>query len=154
MKGSFLSIKVILLTSGRNNKGTVMGSFVSYYFFSKHILSVFLVHFQWNCIGMRGSHLESILVQIMAYCVQATSHYPRQCQRRSMPPNGLTRPQCCQMSWWLFNPPPHWTFSEIWQSVGWNCPLLNVGVKLCIGLQQHQFLVYCDGQMWKIHLRS
>ena len=36
---------------------------------------------------------KSTLVQVMAWCCQATSHYLSQCWPRSMSPNGITRPQ-------------------------------------------------------------
>ena len=36
---------------------------------------------------------KSTLVQVMAWCHQATSHYLSQCWPRSMPPYGITRPQ-------------------------------------------------------------
>ena len=36
---------------------------------------------------------KSTLVQVMAWCHQATSHYLSQCWPRSMLPNGVTRPQ-------------------------------------------------------------
>ena len=36
---------------------------------------------------------KSTLVQVMAWCHQATSHYLNQCWPRSMWPNGITRPQ-------------------------------------------------------------
>ena len=36
---------------------------------------------------------RSTLVQVMAWCRQATSHYLSQCWPRSMSPNGVTRPQ-------------------------------------------------------------
>ena len=36
---------------------------------------------------------KSTLVQVMAWCCQATSHYLGQCWPRSMSPNGITRPQ-------------------------------------------------------------
>ena len=36
---------------------------------------------------------KSTLVQVMAWCHQATSHYLSQCWLRSMSPNGVTRPQ-------------------------------------------------------------
>ena len=36
---------------------------------------------------------KSALVQVMAWCRQATSHCPRQCCPRSMSPYGVTRPQ-------------------------------------------------------------
>ena len=35
----------------------------------------------------------STLVQVMAWCRQATSHYLSQCRTRSMSQNGVTRPQ-------------------------------------------------------------
>ena len=36
---------------------------------------------------------KSTLVQIMAWCHKATSHYLNQCWPRSLPPYGVTRPQ-------------------------------------------------------------
>ena len=36
---------------------------------------------------------KSTLVQVMAWCRQAPSHYLSQCWPRSMSPNGVTRPQ-------------------------------------------------------------
>ena len=36
---------------------------------------------------------QSILVQVMAWCHQATSHYLSQCWPRSLSPYGVTRPQ-------------------------------------------------------------
>ena len=36
---------------------------------------------------------QSTLVQVMAWCRQATSHYLSQCWPRSMSPNSITRPQ-------------------------------------------------------------
>ena len=36
---------------------------------------------------------KSTLVQVMAWCRQATSHYLSQCWPRSMSPHGITRPQ-------------------------------------------------------------
>ena len=57
---------------------------------------------------------KSILVLVMAWCHQATSHYLSQCWPRSILPNGITRPQwvkmggypqfqglwfCCHSSW-------------------------------------------------------
>ena len=36
---------------------------------------------------------QSTLVQVMAWCRQATSHYLNQCWPRSLPPYGVTRPQ-------------------------------------------------------------
>ena len=52
---------------------------------------------------------QSILVQVMAWCRQATSHYLSQCWPRSLSPYGITRPQwvkknnlcwsICTLSW-------------------------------------------------------
>ena len=41
---------------------------------------------------------KSTLVQVMAWCRQATSHYLSQCWPRSMSPNGVTRPQWVNMA--------------------------------------------------------
>ena len=41
---------------------------------------------------------KSTLVQVMAWCRQATSHYLSQCWPRSMSPCGITRPQCVNSS--------------------------------------------------------
>ena len=51
-----------------------------------------------NEIALRWMPLDltddkSTLVQVMAWCRQATSHYLSQCWPRSMLPNGVTRPQ-------------------------------------------------------------
>ena len=37
---------------------------------------------------------QSTLVQVMAWCCQATSHYLRQCWPRSLSPNGVVRQEC------------------------------------------------------------
>ena len=52
-----------------------------------------------NKIALRWTSLDlsddkSALVQVMAWCRQATSHYLNQCWPRFLPPNGITRPQC------------------------------------------------------------
>ena len=44
---------------------------------------------------------KSTLVQLMAWCHQATSHYLSQCWPRSMSPYGFTRPQRVKMCTWL-----------------------------------------------------
>ena len=41
---------------------------------------------------------KSTLVQVMAWCRQATSHYLSQCWPRSMSPYGITRPQWVKMT--------------------------------------------------------
>ena len=42
---------------------------------------------------------KSTLVQVMAGCRQATSHYLSQCWPGSMSPNGVTRPQWVKHQW-------------------------------------------------------
>ena len=45
---------------------------------------------------------QSTLVQVMAWCRQATSHYLSQCWPRSLLPYGVTRPQWVNISFSLF----------------------------------------------------
>ena len=49
---------------------------------------------------------KSTLVQVMAWCRQATSHYLSQCWPRSMLPNGVTKPQWVKMFPWVFRKYP------------------------------------------------
>ena len=44
---------------------------------------------------------KSILVQVMAWCCQATSHYLSQCWPRSLSPYGITKPQRVKFKWWF-----------------------------------------------------
>ena len=44
-------------------------------------------------VSMDHTYDKSTLVQVMAWCPQATSHYLSQCWPRSMSPYGVTRPQ-------------------------------------------------------------
>ena len=45
---------------------------------------------------------KSTLVQVMAWCHHATSHYLSQCWPRSLSPYGVTRPQWVNVSWLFF----------------------------------------------------
>ena len=45
---------------------------------------------------------NSTLVQVMALCLQATSHYMSQCWPTFMSPYGVTRPQRVNVNWTLF----------------------------------------------------
>ena len=65
-----------------------------------------LMYLLWNCHQMNVTGFtadKSTLVQVMACCRQATSHYLSQCWHRSLPPYGVTRPQWvnCKLSSWL-----------------------------------------------------
>ena len=66
--------------------------------------------FVWMSLGFTDD--KSTLVQVMAWCRQATSHYLNQCWPRSKPRYGVTRPQLS----------PSVT---IWQSPGWLGPVLE-----------------------------
>ena len=44
---------------------------------------------------------KSTLVQVMAWCHQAASHYLNQCWPRSLSPYGITRPQWVNFTAWL-----------------------------------------------------
>ena len=57
-----------------------------------------LSYFLWNCYQMNVTLVDltddkSTLVQVMAWCRQATSHYLSHCWHRSMSPFCVTRPQ-------------------------------------------------------------
>ena len=56
---------------------------------------------------------KSTLVQVKAWCSQATSHYLSQCWPRSMLPNGVTRPQ------WVKSCRPYETFLVPWTVQNW-----------------------------------
>ena len=59
----------------------------------KSFWMVMFVIFCENHTWMNGNNLESTLVQVMAWCRQATSHYLSQCWHRSISPYDVTRPQ-------------------------------------------------------------
>ena len=58
---------------------------------------------------------KSTLVQIMAWCRQATSHYLSQCWHRFMSPYSVTRPQCVKIHqiWRLCLPTELFSMSDI-----------------------------------------
>ena len=57
----------------------------------------------------------STLVQVMAWCRQATSHYLSQCWPRSLSPYGVTRPQWVQA--WMSNYIPQFYMDVITMSM-------------------------------------
>ena len=69
--------------------------------FKQVIFKLILVIDDWDIsceIALRGFSLDltddkSTLVQVMAWCHQATSHYLSQCWPKSMSPYNVTRPQ-------------------------------------------------------------
>ena len=61
--------------------------------------------FRWMSLDLADD--KSTLVQVMAWCRQATSHYLSQCWPRSLSPYGVTRPEWVKavhvpkICWWL-----------------------------------------------------
>ena len=51
---------------------------------------------RWMPLDLTGD--KSTLVQVMAWCRQATSHYLNQCWPRSLSPYGVTRPQWVKLN--------------------------------------------------------
>ena len=79
-----------------------------------HILSI------WCEIALRWMPLDftddkSTLVQVMAWCRQATSHYMNQCLPRSVSPYGVTRPKWVNGSY----PILRWTIPCTSHTEGW-----------------------------------
>ena len=113
------------------------------------------------------SNDKSTLVQVMAWCRQATSHYLSQCWLRSMSPFSITRPQCVNSS------PPSAPYMRQWtgsvrygsynglapvrrQAISWtNTDLLSIGPLGTnfseIRIKIHNFSII--KMFWKCHLR-
>ena len=51
------------------------------------------------CMSLDFTDDQPTLVQVMAWCRQATSHYLSQCWPRSLSPYGVTRPQWVKPQW-------------------------------------------------------
>ena len=62
----------------------------------KFIITSCEIALSW--IAENTSDVKSTLVQIMAWCHQASNHYLSQCWPRSVSPYGVTRPQCMMAS--------------------------------------------------------
>ena len=80
--------------------------------------------FLWNCSledAKHKIHDESTLVQIMAWCHQATRHYLSQCWPRSLSPYGSTRPQWVNLIHQSYFNGTRFIIKKIW--VNWS--LLN-----------------------------
>ena len=67
------------------------------------------IAYRWMSLDFTDD--KSALVQVMAWCCQATSHYPSQCWPRPMSPYGITRPEWVEYAIfkWLLS----WTFSVL-----------------------------------------
>ena len=92
--------------------------FIFFFFYKTH------EHVLWNCSDMRASSQEHLwrevtLVQVMAWCCHAKSHYLSQYWARCILLYGITKPHVIQerVSGWCFQ----------WWSPGWHA-LFGVGV--------------------------
>ena len=67
----------------------------------------------WMPLDLTGDN--STLVQVMAWCRQATSHYLIQCWPRSLSPNGVTRPQWVNAEFQCHDviAPHHWQIKAL-----------------------------------------
>ena len=59
---------------------------------------------------------KSTLVQVMAWCCQATSHYLSQCWPRSLSPYRVTRPQWVNTGYWNYKVHRQQKLCEQWQT--------------------------------------
>ena len=75
---------------------------------------------RWMSLDLTGD--KSALIQVMAWCCQATRHYLSQCWPTSLSPYGVTRPQCVNLLF-FFNiiSPIKWNINRLrlWYP-GWN----------------------------------
>ena len=113
-----------------------------------HIEKLFPCVLQQDMIWMSLDFTDdqSTLVQVMAWCRQATSHYLSQCCPRSQSPHCVTRQQCVLVrkssgteTEWNKTAYTEWWNNVTWMIVKYNCPnTVNKGiyidmVKLKIG---------------------
>ena len=80
---------------------------------------------------------KSTLVQVMAWCRQATSHHLNQCWPRSLPPYGVTRPQ-----WVKCQGHP----VSLW------CWPLTCNLQKCYSFRSSFGMYNQERQLWYLHL--
>ena len=70
---------------------------------------------------------QSTLVQVMAWCRHATSHYLSQCSPRSLLPYGVTRPQWVNLQNKIICPFPKFNSGtvEVWERMLWVIDLFH-----------------------------
>ena len=82
---------------------------------------------------------KSTLVQVMAWCRQATSHYPSQCWLSSLSPDGVARPQWVKLWPQIFKvivPKYEPQNMELTPSAIWGCHLIHTKTWSKHGLYQ------------------
>ena len=93
---------VTILASGRYRSNSKRSG----YNFQTSYTDLYLGLLLWNCFKVNVTEYlpneKSTLVQVMAWCRQATRHYLSQCWPRSVSPYGITRPQWFDHTtdWW------------------------------------------------------
>ena len=73
---------------------------------------------------------KSTLVQVMAWCRQATSHYLNQCWPRSLSPYGITRPQWINIG--QCNGCDHWLLWWLWLLSVVSVVTINAGLRMVV----------------------
>ena len=109
---------------------------------------------------------ESTLVQVMAWCHQAASHYLSRCWPRSMSPYGITRSQwvnmqdCSFVIFFLQNAhdrwPINWWFMKCIKNQIWSIIYLFIFLTINDHAHSSGFLVFCSwwsgaGQIYSYH---
>ena len=93
-------------------------------------------------ISLHFADDQSSLVQVMAWCRQATSHYPSQCWPRSLSPYGVTRPQ------WVNTLPPQQLMAKAslvkspWDSCNWALNAKSTLVQVIVWCHQAQTITW------------
>ena len=95
--------------------GWAMGRLLQYRYYCRYVL-------RWMPWDL--TYDNSTLVQVMAWCRQATSHCLSQCRPSSMSPYGITRPQCPRNTMFMEKVVSH---CHSLRSSNWCCP----NVKCC-----------------------
>ena len=108
MKGARLSSALQYLTVNSLAPGRSSWDFINVIFNLVLLIGVFKSSYdnvlRWMPQDLTGD--KSTLVQVMAWCHQATRHYLSQCWPRSLSPSGVTRPQWVKIcrsvpfQWW------------------------------------------------------
>ena len=83
--------------------------------FSTEFSVSWLRYLFWNCPRWISLDLiyDSILLQVMTWCHQATYHYQNQCWPSSMLPYGVTRPQWANAVSYTLSLSNHWSHWDI-----------------------------------------
>ena len=102
------------------------------------------------------THDQSTLVQVMAWCRQATSHYLSQCWPSSMSPYDVTRPQCVN-SLWPGDALLHQRSSSTLVPLTVTWTNVSLSSKLFCGIYQYVTVpweLYLVQRWWLVHLAS